>query len=316
MHTLGLHYGIDQVDEPLLMIWNEAFKAEAEAINLLTDIVKHPKPFIKKEKKWQVWKESILTYLNSKTGQGGLPLSYITRENDVPLIQVVYATVHEQLVNCAILHGSEYDTNNGIVYDLLQSLTLNGPAWMWINAFHRPRDGRNAWKSLINFYEEDSTKTRNKQECYDAISKATYQGPKRNFNFNSYVSIHQQVHQDLIRLGEPIPVNKKVRDFLNGITDPPCSNIRLPTLANNKYMKSFLLTMNYISSAIDLVNKNTSSSSHQISNLNSGHSRGRNQTIMEEAMADPGAMEEDPEGHHLKIKAQEGQILTTIQTPQ
>jgi hypothetical protein len=51
---------------------------------------------------------------------------------------------------------------------------LNGPAWTWINAFQVSRDGCNAWNSLINFYEGDSTKTRNKQECYDAIAKASY----------------------------------------------------------------------------------------------------------------------------------------------
>jgi hypothetical protein len=60
---------------------------------------------------------------------------------------------------------------------------------------------------------------RNKQECYDAIAKASYQGPKRNFDFNFYVTIHQQAHHDLIRLGELIPENKKVHNFLNGITD-------------------------------------------------------------------------------------------------
>ena len=186
-------------------------------------------------------------------------MSYIIRENDVPQVNIAYATVHEQLVNCAILQGVEYNTNNGIIYDLLQSLTLNGPAWIWINSFQRARDGRNAWKPPINFYEGKSAKMQNKQECYDAIAKATYQGSKRNFDFNSYVSIHQQAHQDLIRLGEPIPENKKVRDILNGITNPHCSNIKLTVLANATYMNDFPQTINYIASAIDLITKNNSS---------------------------------------------------------
>jgi len=164
-----------------------------------------------------------------------------------------------------------------IVYDLLQSLTLNGPAWSWINSFQRTRDGRNAWKSLINFYEGDSAKMRNKQEYYDAIAKATYQGTKQNFDFNSYVSIHQQAHQDLIRLGEPIPENKKVRDFLNSITDPQCSNIKLTVLANAAYMNDFPQTVNYIASAIDLITKNNSSSARQLANVTTGRGRGRGQ---------------------------------------
>jgi hypothetical protein len=48
-----------------------------------------------------------------------------------------------------ILTGSEYNINNGIVFDVLQSLTLAGLAWAWINNCERVRDGRNAWKALI-----------------------------------------------------------------------------------------------------------------------------------------------------------------------
>jgi hypothetical protein len=145
---------------------------------------------------------------------------YVIHEIDVPNYNKVFNTVHDQLVECAILHGAEYNINNRLVYYLLQSLTLNGPAWSWINMYQHTRDGRNAWKSLIYYYEGDSAKTRGKQEGNDAISKASYLGPRRNFDFSSYVAIHQQAHQDLHRLGEPVPENKKVRDFLNGINDP------------------------------------------------------------------------------------------------
>ncbi len=214
------------------------------------------------------------TYLNSKIGQAHLPLTYIIRESDVSNYGKVYSTVHEQLVECAILHGPEYNTNNGIVYDLLQSLTINGPAWAWINAFQNTRDGCNAWMSLINYYKGDSAKARSKQECYDAIAKATYLGARRNFNFSSYVAIHQQAHQDLVRLGEPLPENKKVRDFLQGINDPQCANIKLSVLSNSILMNDFPQAVNYIASAIDMITKNTSTSAQQISELNRSGYRG------------------------------------------
>jgi len=168
-------------------------------------------------------------------------------------------------VECAVLIGPEYNANNGLVYDLLQSLTIKGPAWTWINMFQATRDGQNAWKLLLNYYEGDSAKTRGKQECYDSILKAIYQGNRRNFTFNNYVTIHQQAHQDLARLGEPVPENKKVRDFLNGITDPQCSNIKLNVLSNMVFMNDFAQTVNYIASAIDMTAQNTSTTARQIS---------------------------------------------------
>jgi hypothetical protein len=50
--------------------------------------------------------------------------------------------------------------------------------------------------------------THSKQECYKSIAKASYQAAKHHFDFSSYVAIHQQAHQDIIHLGEPIPENK------------------------------------------------------------------------------------------------------------
>jgi hypothetical protein len=111
---------------------------------------------------------------------------------------------------------------------------------------------------------------RSKQECYDAIAKVNYQGPRQNFDFTTDVSIHQQAHQDLIRLGEPIPENKKVRDFLQGISDPQCANIKLNVLANNVFMNDFSQAVNYILSAIDLTTKNATTTARQISDLNAG----------------------------------------------
>jgi hypothetical protein len=150
------------------------------------------------------------------------------------------------LVDCAILAGPEYARNNGIVFNLIQSLTINGPAWPWIQSYQSSRDGRRAWKALVD-------------------------------------TVHQLAHQDLQRLGEPIPENRKVRDFLMGIVDPQCATITLNVLSNETYMNSFSKAVNYITSAIDLIARNSTSMSRQVSEYNtsatpsgrSGRGRGR-----------------------------------------
>jgi hypothetical protein len=272
MHVLGMEYTVQQITEQLAETWNEMMKTELEAAKVTTDIIKVPEAF-KKDTKWRPWKESVITYLHSKHGHASLPLAYIIHEFGEPLPNVIYATTHDQLAASAILNGPEYHANNGIVFDLLQSLTLNGPVWEWINNFERVRDGRGAWKALITYYEGDSMKTRTKQECYDAIAKAVYKGNTRTFDFTTYVSIHQQAHQELLCLYEPVPENKKVRDFLSGLTDPQCANIKLNVLANPIYMNDFSLMINYCATAIDMIKKNDSST-RQISDVQSGSYKG------------------------------------------
>jgi hypothetical protein len=48
-----------------------------------------------------------------------------------------------------------------------------------------------------------------------------------------------------------------VRDFLNGITNPQCANIKLNVLSNTTYMNDFHVMVNYVASAIDMTTKNT-----------------------------------------------------------
>ena len=181
-HITGRPYTAQHITRDLATQWIERMKeelVEKEAKASAIAMVKTPDPF-KKDTKWRSWKESVITYLNAQIGQANLPLSYIIREHEEPDLQAIFTTTHDELVNCAILHGTEFNTNNGRVYDFLQSLALNGPAWPWIYAFQRTRDGRGAWKALLAYYEGDAMQTRTKQECYQAITKANYQGPRRN----------------------------------------------------------------------------------------------------------------------------------------
>jgi len=165
MYILGAPFDAALVNEPLAEAWTEVRKTEAEAADAPDDLVKKPEAF-KKDTKWRPWKESVESYLHSKNGQASIPLAYIIREHDLAPPDATYATTHEMLVNRAILFGPEYNVNNGIVYDLLQSLTLNGPAWSWISSYQRARDGRNAWKALITYYEGNAMQMRTKQQCY------------------------------------------------------------------------------------------------------------------------------------------------------
>jgi len=273
MYILGRPYDVALVTGPLAEAWNETRKEEDEAAEAPNDLIKEPKMF-KKDTKWRPWRESVITYLHSKIGQASIPLAYIVCDHDIAAPDAIYHSTHEQLVNHAIHFGLEYHTNNGMVYDLLQSLTLNGPAWPWISGFQRPRDGKGAGKALIAYYEGDAMQMQSKQQCYDAIAKATYQGARRNFDFSSYVAIHQQAHQDLDRLGEPIPENKKVRDFLDGIMDPQCNSIKLNVLSSPVFMNNFAQTINYVASAINMILTNIPSS-RQISEINTERSSGR-----------------------------------------
>ncbi|MGH3055021.1 MAG: hypothetical protein ACRDL7_08605 [Gaiellaceae bacterium] len=158
------------------------------------------------------------------------------------------------------------------MYGVLKSLLLEGPGWNWIIHLDQSRDGRKAWQALKSHYEGDSNVNRNKDEAYASIASATYQGERKNFTFETYMNIHQRAHQDLQRLGEPVPEMKKVRDFLLHIHDPLLTAGKSTVLATTTMLENFTEASNFLSNFV-VRTKAMSKTERQVSGVEAGRGR-------------------------------------------
>jgi hypothetical protein len=150
--------------------------------------------------------------------------------------------------------GSQLNTDNSTVYDLLKSIAGSGPLQPFIRPYERTRYGRGDWKHLVQYYEGDSMNSRLKSSAYKMIQQASLQRPRHDLEFSSYGTIHQKAHDYLACYEEPEAELKKVRDFLDGITDPQCQAIKLAVKASLLYMNNFNEMVNYVSGALDILN--------------------------------------------------------------
>jgi hypothetical protein len=204
--------------------------------------VKAPSEF-KAGGKWKPFKEGTIAYMNSVKGNHNIPLAYVIyviREQEVPDPNAVYQTEHHRLTSITPLVGIEYKEDNGLVFDFLNSWTLNGPAWTWMRSHNATRDGRAAWLPLVAHYKGDAQCDRVKDNAYAAIAAAKYHGERKKFSFETYVMIHQESYANLIQYEEVISEEKCVRDLLQGIKDNSAAAIAAkgtilatPTLRNN-----------------------------------------------------------------------------------
>ncbi|MGH3053398.1 MAG: hypothetical protein ACRDL7_00285 [Gaiellaceae bacterium] len=221
---------------------------------------------------WNVFKEAVDTYLSQIKGGDRIPLNYIIRDDAVPGNDAVYSNDMEELINTVPLRGEHYKRDNDKVYGVLKSLVLEGPGWNWIIHLDRSRDGRKAWQALRSHYEGDSNVNRNKDEAYASITRATYQGERKNFTFETYTNIHQRAHQDLQRLGEPVPEMKKVRDFLLHIHDPQLVAGKSTVLATPTMLENFTEASNFLSNFV-VRSKTMSGTERQVSGVEAGRGR-------------------------------------------
>jgi hypothetical protein len=203
------------------------------------DLVVKPPGEFKKDTKWKSFKEGAIAYLNAVKGKYDIPLTYVIRVDAIPQPNQDFQSEHHQLITITPLQGIEYEEDNGRVFDLLKSWTINGPAWTWMRAFNTTRNGREAWLSLEQHFEGDAQCNRVKDQAYASTASAKYHGEKKRFTFETYVTIHQDAYADLEQYGEVISEEKRVRDLLVNIKDTsPAANaakgtiLATPTLRN------------------------------------------------------------------------------------
>jgi len=167
-----------------------------------------------------------------------------------------------------------YQYDNDMVYDELKALLVNSTAFTWFRVHDRARNGGAAWKALVEHYEEPTEQNKVIEAAYHTIRNSTYQGERHNWNFKSYYHAHQEAHYDLELYGEVVSENKKVTDFLHGISNPICSVAKGIVLATPDYLNDFTKATLYIASTLNVMLINTNQK-RNISNVNTKN-RGKN----------------------------------------
>jgi hypothetical protein len=86
--------------------------------------------------------------------------------------------------------------------------------------------------------------------AYAKIASARFSGQKRQFTFDQYVEMHQDAHNTLEDLNEPIPETKKVTDFLSGVTNPRLMNAKDLILGDPAKLQDFEACQQYLKTLI------------------------------------------------------------------
>jgi hypothetical protein len=116
-----------------------------------------------------------------------------------------------------VLEGDHYKINYARLYNEVKPLLVDGARWAFVKRFDQMKNSRAALLALRKQAKGNSAKRTHKAKAYGSISGARYRGDHRNFDFAHYIQIHQDGHNELLELEEPVPETKKVKDFLTGI---------------------------------------------------------------------------------------------------
>jgi hypothetical protein len=228
------------------------------------DEVKEP-PKLASMGSWPTWLELFSTYLaQHRSVVAGTPLTYVIRDkdevSDEDKARNDWDSVDDDLISTSILEGDAYSRDNKRVFDLLKPFVMEGPGWPFVQPFNKKRDGRAAFKALKAQAEGRSAIATRKAKAYAMIATAIFTG-KGKYSFDQYVGRHQQAHNELLFLEEPVAETKKVTDFLAGIRDPKLETAIQSCMGDELKLTNFELCQQYFKTIVENTKMRTKSPS-------------------------------------------------------
>jgi hypothetical protein len=248
-------------------------------------------PFLANTNDWLVWEQLFNTYLfQCRSHRCGVPLAYVIRRDsavDPAALTADYADLDFELIATATHEGPDFELDNHRVYDKLKPLVLKeGPntgLYNFIQAYDATRNGRAAYLALKAQSEGPAAIRMRTTSAYHQTTNARFANLTRKFTFDQYVAIFQTAFNDLEMYGEPVAPNKKVTDFLAGITCPELQTIKTIVKSNPDLVGNFEACQQFVKQQVNelLVNvpvtRNVSfARTNNNNNNNNNNNRGNN----------------------------------------
>ena len=215
VHGLAL---TDTVVDPTL--FNEDMTAEQFRLMISDIIDKDPTDITVKSPgkftnsiPWLNWKETMVAFMNTKTGAARVPFTYVIRDNVIPTAGVAYTSDIQRHVHETVHHGPTFQKDNATLFGLIQASMLGGPGAPHIQPFELTHDGRGAWKALLAHFESSGFTNKYKQAFLNSCLSARYNGNSKSWTFEQYIATHMTANQNLKTYQEEVSEDRQVRDF-------------------------------------------------------------------------------------------------------
>ena len=158
---------------------------------------------LKSRAQWERWSVDLDTTLHSIIGTQGVPLSYIIRENDTPILEGL-PTWEKKAISGAPLNGVAFNQDAATAHRIIVSnISEDSDAYTYIKPMLRHEDGRRDIKALRARYLNTSTRQETINEANQLLDNLTYRN-ERSMTFEKISSKLQNALNNLADCARPV----------------------------------------------------------------------------------------------------------------
>ena len=173
----------------------------------------------KDEKKWPEWEPAFVNYLSTIPGVNGIPLSYVVREVENPIVGADYGSFNERAIACAPLKGDVFQADARKVHQLIKSFLQTESAEQWIKPFAKRQSGREDMDALRKHYSGEGNTSR-RIAAAERIRDTLHYKNERAMSFSAFLDKMQKMFNIFDEENEPISEQAKVRMLLKKVEHP------------------------------------------------------------------------------------------------
>ena len=190
---------------------------------------------------WYEVKAALTLALQAYIGRGGVPLSYLIREERKGWEATEdYETLEHRRIDTKDHAGPDYNADNMEFYRILSS-EFNGTTLQDVVRGINRSNGTAAWTAILNNVEGAHYKNELRRKAEDLASTAFYD-PTKHFSFESYFEKHTKYHDMMSKAGDPVSETQKIQRFTRGIR---CNTLQYIIVSNISQTNAMSFTTFY-----------------------------------------------------------------------
>jgi hypothetical protein len=200
-------------------------------------------------KKYIMWNRSLANYLDSQIGKANVPLSYITRPDDVNPEEAI--DEYQRLIWSAPHQGFAFNEDNRQVYRIYKDLVTGTDGWAWFSMAPEG-NGRAVHQRMERHYLGDDANARRAAQAKAQMDRLHYKN-ESVFPFERYVTILHECFEALDDNNQGLNDAHKVNKLLEGVQSTNPEVIALKTVIRATHPTDFNAASTHMAQQIAMI---------------------------------------------------------------
>lgn len=218
----------------------------------------------------KAWFESILSYLGVKTGESGVPLLYVLREEvELPTEDPGFGTpsFDEEVQSRGRHNGHFWRGDNKMVWLIVKGLTEGTSAWTTVKSYARSNDGRGAFMALSEAYMGVDIKLLLMKKAETVLANAVFDGKSKSWTWTKHIGKLKESFEDMAASGQELTGRMQVTKLLATFQFEPLKHLASTIETSPEYRDNFQKAAAFIQGQINALRLKNGSTNRTLASM-------------------------------------------------